>query len=56
MRKIIKAVCATALCVVLLTGCSNPTDEVIKAMAEGNVEQAQQVYSEKISGTRRNRP
>lgn len=49
MRKIIKAVCATALCVVLLTGCSNPTDEVIKAMAEGNVEQAQQVYSEKIS-------
>lgn len=50
MRKIIKAVCATALCVVLLTGCNNPTDEVIKAMAEGNVEQAQQVYSEKISG------
>lgn len=50
MRKIIKAVCATALCAVLLTGCNNPTDEVIKAMAEGNVEQAQQVYSEKISG------
>lgn len=52
-RKISLIVGTAALCAVLLTGCSNPGDEVIKAMTEGNVTQAQRVYSEKISGNRR---
>lgn len=52
MRKIIKTVCTTALCVVLLTGCSgsDPSDSVMELVKTGKVEQAQQIYAEKISG------
>ena len=41
-----------ALCAALLTGCSgsDPSDSVMELVKNGNVEQAQQIYAEKISG------
>ena len=41
-----------ALCAALLTGCGNsdPSDNVIELVKNGNLEQAQQIYAEKISG------
>jgi len=50
MRKIIGVVCTTALCAALLTGCGSPVDNVIELVENGNLEQAQQIYAEKISG------
>ncbi len=50
MRKIIGVICTTALCAALLTGCGSPVDNVIEAVNDGNISQAQQIYAEKISG------
>lgn len=51
-RKISLIVGTVALCEVLLTGCSgsDPSDSVMELVKNGNVEQAQQIYAEKISG------
>lgn len=40
------------LCAVLLTGCSgsDPSDSVMELVKNGDIEQAQQIYAEKISG------
>lgn len=40
------------LCAVLFTGCSgsDPSDSVMELVKNGNIEQAQQIYAEKISG------
>ena len=40
----------TALCVALLTGCGSPVDNLIEAVNDGNITQAQQIYADKISG------
>ena len=49
-RKITLIVGTIALCVALLTGCSSPVDNVIDAVNDGNIIQAQQIYADKISG------
>lgn len=49
-RKITLIVGTTALCVALLTGCGSPVDNLIEAVNDGNITQAQQIYADKISG------
>lgn len=49
-RKITLIVGTTALCAALLTGCGSPVDNVIEAVNDGNIAQAQQIYADKISG------
>lgn len=51
-RKITLMVGMATLCAVLLTGCSgsDPSDSVMELVKNGDIEQAQQIYAEKISG------
>ena len=52
MRKKMKVFGMAVLCAILLAGCtgSDPSDSVMELVKNGNVEQAQQIYAEKISG------
>ena len=52
MRKKMKVFGMAVLCAILLAGCtsSDPSDSVMELVKNGNVEQAQQIYAEKILG------
>lgn len=39
-----------AFCMIMLTGCGNPAEEVLKEIETGDAAKAQQIYEKKVSG------